>query len=334
MTNRRIQARRLLVPLAVVAFLVAGCGAAMDTGSTSSAPAADMSGGGAAERAAMPAAAPTMQAEGESGNTAGQDSVNPKPLQIETTERAIIYTAEMTVRATDVTKAADSAKRIVLGAGGYVAEEKSTAFSGENNAVITFKVPPARYPDVINQFGTELGKRENLHQGAQDVTGEVADVAARVKSAESALDQFRLLLSKAEKIGEILEIEREIQNRTAELESLQARQKALTEQTGMATVTLSLVAPDVVLPEPENEPGGFLKGLSTGWKALVDTVKVGLTALGVLLPWLIPGAVLWFAIRWLIRQSRRNRPTPQPIAVTPPRDPVPPKDPVKTDSTQ
>ncbi|WP_347606994.1 DUF4349 domain-containing protein [Acrocarpospora sp. B8E8] len=309
----------LVIPLAMAAFLLAGCAGGAETSSGNSAPmpAVSTAADGAAQSKAMPEAPALGESAADDASRSGGGSEPVQAIKIQTVDRSIIYTAELTVQAQDVAKASDSAKQIVLGAGGYVADEKSTAFSGSSSeAVVTFKIPPARYPEVLVKLGSDLGERRSLHQGAQDVTGEVADVAARVKSAEAALDQFRLLLTKADKIGEILEIEREIQNRTAELESLQARQKALAEQTGMATVTLTLIGPNIVVDIPEEEPSGFLGGLEVGWNALVDAVEIGLTLLGTLLPWLIVLAVLWFATWRILRRVRPSRPAPaSPVAV-------------------
>src|SRR5690606_30831817 len=116
------------------------------------------------------------------------------------TDRAIVYTAQLTVRVQDVAGAAERAKTIVLGADGYVAQEQSDSYSRGDRTVITFKVPPQRYPDVLARLGRDLGKRESLHQSTEDVTEEVADVDSRVKSARAALDQFRGLLSEADTI--------------------------------------------------------------------------------------------------------------------------------------
>lgn len=263
------------------------------------------------------------------------DEAGERPLTKATVapERALVRSAEMTVRAKDVAAAAEKATRIATEAGGYVSEEQSDSSTAAGSSTrITFKVPPDRYATVLKRFGTELGTRESLTQRTEDVTEEVADVKSRIKSAEAAIDQFRALLRRAEKIGEILEIEREISARTAELESLQARQKALASLTGMATITLHLIGPAVEVPEDEDEPEGFLGGLVTGWRALVAATKVGLTVLGVLLPWLLAIGLLvllvWPLARLLSRTrlvSPRPRPRPRrprgPSRGTPPEPP-------------
>ncbi|MEV4456012.1 DUF4349 domain-containing protein [Microbispora sp. NPDC049633] len=303
--------------LAAVAFLLTGCGGAEDLSSSG---AADSGGAPAAPAADAPTTGTTGQsaerqaADGEGG---GQEKA-----RIDPADRAVIYQAELTVEAKDVTAAADGAKSIVTGAGGYVAEERSDSYSSGQRAVIAFKVPPARYADVLAQLGRDLGKRRSMRQNAQDVTEEVADVASRVKSAEAALGQFRTLLSKANKIGEILEIEREITNREAELESLQARQKALAAQTGMATVTLTLVLPPKASARPTKEDrSGFLGGLRTGWDTLTASTVVALTVLGALLPWLVVAGLVWLVVRTVMRRMRR-RAAPPPGAV--PAGAVPP----------
>ncbi|MBE3009921.1 DUF4349 domain-containing protein [Microbispora sp. NEAU-D428] len=299
--------------LVAVAFLLTGCGGAgetsSDTAGSAAAPVAPA--GQAATGAAMDQGEERAPATG--GGSGGQEKT-----RIEPADRAIIYQAELTVEAKDVTAAADRAKAIVTGAGGYVAEERSESVSRGVQSMIAFKVPPARYTDVLAQLGRDLGKRTSMRQNAQDVTEEVADVASRVKSAEAALGQFRTLLSKANKIGEILEIEREISNREADLESLQARQKALEAQTGMATVTLTLVPPPEhsAGTEKKKDESGFLAGLRAGWDTLTTSTVMALTVLGALLPWIVVAGVVWLAVRVVMRRMRRR--------AAPPAGPVPP----------
>ncbi|GAA0370360.1 hypothetical protein GCM10009530_20590 [Microbispora corallina] len=292
--------------LAALALLTAGCG-----GPYEQADSAGSSGGTAAGAAApeKPEAAASAASAADAGGRQADAQVTIAPAQ-----RSVVYTAEMSIRAKDVAAASDRAKAIVTGAGGYVSEERSSAFDGGDQAVITFKIPPERYSDVLAQLGRDLGKRVSVHQGAQDVTQEVADVDSRVKSAQATLDQFRTLLSKATKIGEIMEIEREISSREADLESLQARQKALAAQTGMATLTLTLLAEPKPSARPSEPPSGFLAGLRSGWRALTTSTQIALTVFGALLPWLVLIAVVWVVTLVLWRRLRRTSPfaPPQP----------------------
>ncbi|WP_170991025.1 DUF4349 domain-containing protein [Herbidospora galbida] len=304
----------------MAAFLLTACGG----GGESASGVADMPASApsvAGEEAAAPAPAARENLAGGSDEGDAKAAPATTNVTVAPADRSIIYTAEMTVRAKDVAAAAESAKRMVTEAGGYVAEERSNSFASRQESQLTFKIPPGQYPGTLSRLGKELGETESLHQGTQDVTGEVADVAARVKSAEAAVAQFRTLLGKAEKIGEIMDIEREIQSRTADLEALQARQKSLAEQTGMATVTITLVGPSAPPVEPVEEETGFLAGLKAGWTGLKNFAEALSTIVGALLPWLVVLAVLAvLALPWWRRMRRRQQPVPAPVAASPARD--------------
>ncbi|MFF5211470.1 DUF4349 domain-containing protein [Streptosporangium sp. NPDC000396] len=298
---------RLAAPLAGLALVVSACGGSASVESASApalAPAAPADAGGGAQA--------DYQQEADAGKRAPASDSQGKPAQAEQVklvpqDRAIIYTAEMTVRAKDVAAASDKARQIVTTAGGHLATEKSDAFSrGEGSASLVFKIPPQAYPGVLDRLGKDLGTRESLQQNTEDVTEQVADVESRVRSAQATLDSLRTLLKKADTIGEVLEVEREISGRESELEALQARQKSLASRTSLATLTLNLIGPAVVVPEIEEEPSGFLGGLRSGWKAFVTAVKIGLTVLGVLLPWLVAAGLLWLLVAFLLRLRRRR----------------------------
>ncbi|MFI6454323.1 DUF4349 domain-containing protein [Streptosporangium amethystogenes] len=315
---------RLAVLLTGLTLLVSACGGGslQSTSYEGAAPAADMQAGGQ-PRVAAP----------ENASKAGGDSPQTGQVRIVPQDRAIVYTAEMTVRAKEVTAAADRARQIVTSVGGYLAMENSDAHSdGEGSATLVFKIPPGNYPGTLDRLGKELGTRESLRQNTEDVTEQVADVESRLKSAKAALDSLRTLLKRANTIGEVLKVEREVSDRESELESLQARQKTLASQTSAATLTLNLVGPAAVVQKKEDdEPAGFLGGLRTGWQAFVVAVKHGLTLLGVLLPWLIVIVPAWLLTAFLLRRRRNGE---RPLAAgseapepDPDEEPLPASDP-------
>ncbi len=320
---------RLAVPLVGLALLVSACGGGeLQSTSGAAAPAADSDmrapeGESAAREAAASSASPVSPVSPASKS----DSQNTAQVKVFPEDRAIVYTAEMTVRAKDVTAAADRARQIVTTAGGYLARERSDAHSnGEGSATLVFKIPPGNYPGTLDRLGKDLGTRESLQQNTKDVTEQVADVESRLKSAKAALDSLRTLLKRANTIGEVLDVEREVSNRESELESLQARQRTLASQTSMATLTLNLVGPAAVVQEEEDEPSGFFGGLETGWSAFVAAVKIGLTLLGVLLPWLVLIGLVWLVLAFLLRLRRGGR-GDRPLAPAPADpDPAPVED--------
>lgn len=300
--------RRMALTAAVAALLLTGCGGGASSTQSSSGEAA----------APMPAREAQVQAYDQAAE-GGQESAKvpdrgksiTTDVKVTQQDRQIIYVSTMTVRAKDVPAAADKAKALVSAAGGYLSKEESSSAEGsEADATLEFKIPPARYQEVLTALGRDLGKRLSMTQGTQDVTMQVADVNSRLKSAEGALASLRTLLSKAKTIGQVLQVEREISGREAELESLQAQQKELAAQVSMATLTLKVIGPVAVVTEPDDEPAGFLGGLKSGWSALLSFLKVMLTALGVLLPWLLIILPIAAVVLFLVRRSRATQRKP------------------------
>ncbi|MCW2888354.1 MAG: hypothetical protein QOE54_2290 [Streptosporangiaceae bacterium] len=302
-----------------VALLLAGCGGSQPRQSTSDAapaapPAAEA--GPGAKRAAGPQAAGGTAAGG--APTAGQVNV-PAP-----TTRSVVYTANLRVRAKNVDNAATTAKQLVTAAGGYV--ENETGSSSPVTANLTFKVPSDRYGAVLGELTGQLGTKLSLQQQAEDVTEQVADVDSRVKSAQATLQTFRKLLNRANTVGEVLNVEQEITQREADLESLQARQKSLAQQTRYGTVTLQLEAPGEQ-PTKQSHDGGFTGGLKAGWRAFVAVLWAAATVLGWLLPFLVVAAVIGLPA-WRLRRSRRKAPGTPPGRPAEPASTLPPAPPV------
>jgi len=277
------------------ALLLAGCGAGSSGKASSDA-------AGSAPRAAAPGAVEAAPNAGGKSAPTGKTSLS--GVQIPASGQAIAYTADLRVQARNVVAAANQAKGYVLAAGGYVATETGTTDPG--SASLSLRVPAASYTTVLNQLTDRLGKRLWLQQHAEDKTQDVADVASRVRSAQATLDSFKRLLSKANTIGDVLNVEQEISTREADLESLQARQKALAQETSYSTITLAIQGPGAPPPPKKHHSSGFGAGLSNGWHAFIAVVDALAVAVGWLAPFLILAAIVGVPA-YLIRRRLRER---------------------------
>ncbi|WP_306371560.1 DUF4349 domain-containing protein, partial [Nocardiopsis sp. CC223A] len=260
------------------------------------------------------AAAPEMAAQeeySEGGDRAADGaaaeeggSASGVGAELDASDRSLIHIADLTVRVDDVTEAAQGAKELTVAAGGHVASESlHTPTGGTPEAYLTLRIPAEDYEDALEELAG-LGDRSDLSRSVQDVTGEVADVESRIESAETALDTLRGYLEEAEDVDELLRVEREIQDRQAELEAFQARLKVLEDQTTLSTVNLTLMPPQTYIEEPAEEGIGFLGGLERGWLALVSVFEGLAVAVGWLLPFLVVLAVPVTALVWWLRALR------------------------------
>ena len=300
-------------------MFLAGC-SANSASSASSSDAAAKTAGQAAGQAA--AAAPAAAAPAASA-ASGAARSNPGAQGAGTTARlapasSIIYTAQLTVRAGNVSSAVAQAAQIAEGAGGYVSSETASInpdHPSEATASVQLKIPVASYPATLGQLASRLGTQLSRQQQAQDVTQQVADVNSQVTSDEAAIAQLRTLLSHAGSVGDLLSVQNQINEEEASLESMQAQQRALSHETSYATVTLSLLGPKAKpLVHRPKAPPTLAGGFGAGWRALRIAVSWTLAFLGALAPFAavlaVAGYVIYRGRRWLIRR----RPAAHPAA--------------------
>jgi hypothetical protein len=225
-------------------------------------------------------------------------------------EPALIRTAELTVRVDDVAARARLAQGYARAAGGTVAGDNRSGRGAQARADLVLKVLPARLDGVLDQLGA-LGQEEQRSSSTENVTEQVADVEARLATMQASIARVRAILSRATRIGDVVAVEGELSRRVTELESLQARQRALAGQVGLATVTLHLVAREAPAAAPVDR-SGFLGGLQDGWSAFTRTVGMLLTVLGAVLPFLLLAVPVLLAARWYGTRRRSAPPAPAP----------------------
>ena len=304
-------------------MFLAGCSASSNSAASSNG-AASSSGtlGNTAAGQAGQAPAVPAQAEAPSASSAPQKAAGGQGSTGTTARLApgssIIYTAQLTVRAKDVSSAAAQAAQIAEGAGGYVSNENASSnpdHPSEATASVQLKIPVASYPAALGQLSSRLGTQLSLQQQAQDVTQQVADVNSQVISDEAAIAQLRALLSHAGSVGDLLSVQNQINAEESNLESMQAQQRALSHQTTYATVTLTLLGPKAKpLVHRPKAPPTLAGGFGAGWRALRITVSWTLAFLGAIAPFAAIVAIAGYAVYRGRRRLTRRRPAAQPAA--------------------
>ena len=297
--------------LALALGMLAGCtgsgqGASNGAGAGGAVSAPGRAGTAAQGEAAPDKAAPNAAAVPRASSADSTASIALRP--------ALIRTAELTVAVDDVPAEAAAAGAAARAAGGAVAGDDRSGSGAGAHATVVLKVPPEKMDAMLDQLG-RLGHEKSRSSSTQDVTQDVADVDARVASMQASIARVRAILSRAERIGDVVSVEGELSRRTTELESLQARQRALAGQVNYATITLQLTASRAAAPASPPDRGGFAGGLSNGWHAFTATLGWVFTALGAVLPFLL--LALPMAVAWVVLRRRRLSVAPSAPAARP-----------------
>ena len=292
------------------ALLLAGCSASSPSSSSAARPAVN-----GPEAGAAGAQARAHAASGVPSASAAKAS------RLALATQNIVYTASLTVRAKNVTKAAARATGIVTAEGGYVSGEQAAVDPRDpahSTVSLQLKIPVPDYAGTLNTLSTVLGTQTSLTQHAQDVTEEVADVSSLVSSAQAAITQLQALLKRAGSISQLLAVQQQISTQESSLEALQAQQRALSRETSYATVSVQLTGPPqrpVKQKKAKTRQHGFVAGFSAGWRGLRVVVSGLLTGLGAVLPFAVIAAVAGaagYAGRRRLTRLLRRRSRPKP----------------------
>ncbi|RNL64188.1 DUF4349 domain-containing protein [Nocardioides marmoriginsengisoli] len=198
--------------------------------------------------------------------------------------KAIISKGQISLHAKDVDKARFDLRKLLDGLDGTIANEESTADDdGDTERIrLELRVPSARFDEAMDSL-TELGTLVDRKRTSEDVTTQVIDNNARVRSQKLSLERIRALLAQAKTLNQVISIEEQLSQRQAELDSLEQQQKYLADQTSLATIGLYLSRPDDEAAG-DDEDDTFLSGLKNGWEHLGSATSAVLTGLGTVLP--------------------------------------------------
>lgn len=249
-----------------------------------------------------------LTACGAQGGPESATDAGAKPMTetvVDDPAREIIRNADISLGVDDVRAAVDQANAIAQSAGGRTSQQSEYAEGESVSANLTLRVPAERLDVVMEQLSA-LGDVYSVNITTEDVTTQAVDLDARIAALQTSVDRLEELLAEATSTQDLIEIERELSSRQAELDSLTAQRAALSEAVALSTVTVWLSPASSVA---EFTPPGFLTGLESGWNAVRTLTGVAITALGFALPFLgvllvvaVPVAIVVFVLR---RRRRR-----------------------------
>lgn len=237
-------------------------------------------------------------------------AINATDLSPAETGRKVASSGSLTVEADDLAGTKDKAAQIVKAAGGEVYQE-TTSFGQSGTSVLTLKVPPEAFDDMLRQLGG-LGKLAKQEIKTDDVTQQVIDLDARIRSAEASVTSVQGLVSQSKDLVQTAMLENELQRRISDLESLRAQRQNLGKRVDMSTIVVTLVsqqgtpvAEESKAPPTTKAPLGFSDGLDGGVEVAGGIARALAVTAGALVPFSPLFLLVTFAI--VLRRRRRLR---------------------------
>jgi hypothetical protein len=228
-----------------------GCGAAAQSQSapmlpkdalrSEEAPAQEPAPSGQKDDAKTDAPAPAEPSSPPSGGAA--NAISPGAATDPAREPAfVIYTAMLTLAVYRVEESVSAVERIAKEHGGFVARKQDRE--------IVIRVPRARFAEAVAGVD-KVGDVIHRDVSAVDVTEEHVDLEIRIKNARAMQARFKELLSRAN-VKESIEIEKELNRVTREVELLEGKLKVIRDRIAYSTITATFQqhAPENAMRSP------------------------------------------------------------------------------------
>ncbi len=145
--------------------------------------------------------------------------------------RQMAYTASFTLTVKDTADAAAFIKMQAQKSGGYVVS--SNQFS------VTAKIPVGKADEFVKMLSNS-GKLSDFAMNAEDLTDTITDLNVRLDNLKKLRTRLTALLDQAQRVEDILKVEKELNRITTEIERLTAQLQNNQNKVALVTFTINL----------------------------------------------------------------------------------------------
>jgi len=285
--------------------LVTGCASGGDASATAAPMAAD-----------APVANMAMKgANAEVSTPAPESNAAPKPqFASYVVQRQIVRKANVSVRVDDVEKAEKQVDKDVVAMNGYVDSTTSNDLTSEHPTMdVTVRIPVARFDAALSSFeglGTQLSKTVT----SEDVTGQIVDLDARLKTLNATESTYRELLLSAHELKNVIVLQDKLTEVRSTIESMTAQRKTLGELAALSTITVHFEQKGIPI-RPAQDPswvGQTWADSTTQFGNMGRQAGAAAIWFGVFCPIWIPILLL---LRWGVVSARKRPEVPAPPRV-------------------
>jgi len=243
----------------------------------------------------------------------GEAQIAPVPPDGGTT--AVVPGSPRVVRSADlrvkVTKGAfgrafDQVASLAAANGGFVSSSSTSSNDDARSGELTVRVPADRF-DSVRQSLSGLGEVESQSIRGEDVSGQLVDFEARLKSLRAQEDSLRVLVGQAKAVGDVLQVQSSLFSVRQQIEQLTAQKANLEQATTLAMLHLSLFEPGAgPIARPLDDDRSLAHSVEQAVDGMVAVVGGMIVVVGYLVPLAVLGLLGWAGSRVL-----RRRPVPQ-----------------------
>ena len=241
----------------------------------------------------------------------------------EAMNRKIIRNAELSLEVSDPAQGQRKITSIAETLGGFVVTSESKQTEGQDPSQQTLevslvvRVPALQYNSALEQIRSVGSRVITEKSTGQDVTEDFIDLEARIKTQKALELQFLEIMKQANKVGDALEVQRQIAEVRTDIEKLEGRKRFLENKASLSTISVSLRTPAAIAVSTSsfgrNVTEAVADSVATASAIVLVLIRFVIVMVPVLILIVLPGAVL---ARFIVRRAQRWK----PATVTPKSD--------------
>jgi len=256
------------------------------------------------ESASMGKAAP-----GAMQNTAGlAQAAEIKPAAA---NRKLIRTGSMNVQVKNLLDARKQLTQDAQGLGGFVSGSSLNHYGDRVSASVTLRVPAEKFEDLVDKC-RKLGEVMSENMNVEDVTDQYVDLDARLKNAYRLEERYLdILKNKTAKLGDLLEVERELARVRETIEVMEAQKRGFDDRISLSTLTVTieeLLPSTIKAPESVWGPAAHVfTNLHIYIERSMALIAKAVAAAVVIVIYLLPWVVIATIFIWIVAKLRKRR---------------------------
>lgn len=181
----------------------------------------------------------------------------------------------------------------------YIANENQNNFENRLEQNLTIRIPTDYFDAFVGRLEKLAVKIDNRNVTVSDVTEEFIDIEARLKTKKELESRYRDLLKQAKTVKEVIDVESQLSNVRADIESMEGRLKYLTNRVSYGTLNISFYE---TIGTDFGFASKFVMALSKGWDNLLTFL------IGVVYAWpfvLLLIVAIYFFNKWKKKKSQQ-----------------------------
>ena len=162
--------------------------------------------------------------------------------------RMTVYDTSLAMQVKDVKETLGKIETLATTNGGYLVDSNLSQPDSSANGNATIRVPLDKRANTLESLRTMGIKVVSENNSGYDVTDQYTDLDARLATLKKTYAKFNSMLDESKTVQDTLQVQRELINIQAQIDSIVGQQKYLDATSKLTRISVSLATDDLSLP--------------------------------------------------------------------------------------